>query len=447
MVKRAQVKYKKAPQAPRRFKSSYMFFSTEKHKQIRKELAEKGEIEKVGETIILRWNSDSPLFSPIILWLHNRLMLNNCLSYLLRKQMATTEVAKMVSKAWKSLSAEEREEWEEMARRDKARYEVEKTMYTGPWKVPAKKRSQKDPNAPKRPMSAFLSFSNSKRAQVKEEHPNIGNAEVSRILAQMWKDAPDDERKVHIDKEYRLRQQYKTAIAAWRKNCEDEMEAARKVREDEALRTVLATASKTTDDQTELDYAAQHIEEYAGSHQHQYQHPSQGGPPMQMMNNHGQPNAGQQHPYGGMQQQHHHQAYAQPAYPHHYGYSGGYEEQPAQTESGAYPSAGGQYNDKAPPPPVDGYGQHYYTGYGHPHHHQQGYGTYDESIVDNEFGQALTTSIAVVAAAVIDMSGNADPSAMPYYGGGGYPQDSYPPQQYYPGAAGPPPNSYSYGGY
>ena len=62
MVKRAQVKYKKAPQAPRRFKSSYMFFSTEKHKQIRKELAEKGEIEKVGGTIVLRWNSDSPLF-------------------------------------------------------------------------------------------------------------------------------------------------------------------------------------------------------------------------------------------------------------------------------------------------------------------------------------------------------------------------------------------------
>lgn len=48
MVKRAQVKYKKAPQAPRRFKSSYMFFSTEKHKQIRKELTEKGELEKVG---------------------------------------------------------------------------------------------------------------------------------------------------------------------------------------------------------------------------------------------------------------------------------------------------------------------------------------------------------------------------------------------------------------
>jgi hypothetical protein len=46
---KTQVKYKKAPQAPRRFKSSYMFFSTEKHKQIRKELSEEeGELKKVG---------------------------------------------------------------------------------------------------------------------------------------------------------------------------------------------------------------------------------------------------------------------------------------------------------------------------------------------------------------------------------------------------------------
>jgi hypothetical protein len=41
------VKYKKAPQAPRRFKSSYMFFSTEKHKKIRKELTDKGDMSKV----------------------------------------------------------------------------------------------------------------------------------------------------------------------------------------------------------------------------------------------------------------------------------------------------------------------------------------------------------------------------------------------------------------
>ena len=145
----------------------------------------------------------------------------------------------MVSAAWKALSHDEREKFEDMARRDKARYEVEKTMYAGPWKVPAKKRSQKDPNAPKRPMSAFLSFSNSKRPQVKAENQDLGNAEISRILAQMWKDASEEERKEHIDKEFELRREYKTAIAEWRKESECELEATRKEREDEAMRTAM----------------------------------------------------------------------------------------------------------------------------------------------------------------------------------------------------------------
>jgi hypothetical protein len=45
----APVKYKKAPNAPRRFKSSYMFFSTFKHKQIREELAKEGKNSKVSD--------------------------------------------------------------------------------------------------------------------------------------------------------------------------------------------------------------------------------------------------------------------------------------------------------------------------------------------------------------------------------------------------------------
>lgn len=150
----------------------------------------------------------------------------------------------MVSHAWKNLSSDEREVWEDMARRDKARYEVEKKFYSGPWKVLATKRTQKDPNAPKRPMSAFLAFSNLKRAEVKENNPGLGNSERSRVLAKMWKEAPEDERKKYIDNEYKLRQTYKTAIAEWRRNSEGVMQAARKEREDEALRTVLGTASR-----------------------------------------------------------------------------------------------------------------------------------------------------------------------------------------------------------
>ena len=251
--------------------------------------------------------------------------------------MATTEVAKLVSQAWKSLPAEEREEWEEMARKDKARYEIEKTMYNGPWKIPVQKRSQKDPNAPKRPMSAFLSFSNSKRAKVKEENPHVGNAEISRILAKMWKEAPGEERKKHIDREYKLRQEYKTAIASWKKKCDEQIEATRKARENEALRTVLATASKATDDPTTAGYEGEQTEI---QHDGKYETSNQ--------LNHPPPNAQQQDssfqnaslPYGGFE-------YRSAPYPYHYAY-GTQEDYSQGTTSAQLSSSGATFNRNTP---------------------------------------------------------------------------------------------------
>jgi hypothetical protein len=153
-------------------------------------------------------------------------------------QIATTEVAKLVSKAWKALPTEEREKWDKIAARDKERFEMEKAMYKGPWKVPVSTKPVKDPDAPKRPMSAFLSFSNCKRSSVKQEHPNVPNAGISRLLAKLWSDAPEEERKFHIEQEFRLRQKYKAAIAAWKEKVSNEMLAARQEREERALQAV-----------------------------------------------------------------------------------------------------------------------------------------------------------------------------------------------------------------
>mmetsp|Transcript_18450 Transcript_18450/g.26024 ORF Transcript_18450/g.26024 Transcript_18450/m.26024 type:complete len:576 (-) Transcript_18450:108-1835(-) len=167
-------KYQKAPNAPKRFKSAYMFFSTAKHKEIRSSL---GTVRAATEK--------------------------------------TTTIAKMVSKAWKELPGSQRATWEEMARLDKARYEAEKAEYKGPWKVPKPKRQHKDPNAPKRPMSAFIAYSVKKRSLVREEHPEASSAEIARILSNMWKAAPEDERQHYIDEEYRLRQEYKAEMKKW----------------------------------------------------------------------------------------------------------------------------------------------------------------------------------------------------------------------------------------
>jgi HMG (high mobility group) box len=143
----------------------------------------------------------------------------------------------MVSEAWKNLPPEEREYWEEMARADKERYEMEKSFYDGPWKIPAEK-SSKDPRAPKRPMSAFLAYSNNKRSEVKQNNPSLSNADISRLLASMWKEVNNEEKQHYIEEEMKLREDYKFRIAEWRANEEIEIDLERKKREEMTLRSL-----------------------------------------------------------------------------------------------------------------------------------------------------------------------------------------------------------------
>jgi HMG (high mobility group) box len=142
------------------------------------------------------------------------------------------------------MPADEKEAWENKARKDKARYEVEKSMYKGPWKVPANKRTPKDPSAPKRPMSAFLAFSNKRRAGLKREHPDATNADLSKMLSKTWKEAPEELRKKYMEEEAELRAHYKVEMSKWRKKVAEERKQERTEREDLAMQTAEARANE-----------------------------------------------------------------------------------------------------------------------------------------------------------------------------------------------------------
>jgi len=172
--KRDAAALRKAPQAPKRFKSSYICFFMAKQPDIKEELGDKATV---------------------------------------------TEISKRSAEMWRNLPGKERQHWEEVAAKDKQRYMMEKQSYTGPWQVPWK-RARKDPSAPKRPMSAFLYFSQGRRRKIKEQNPDMKNTEVSRILGEMWRNASEEERRPHVEKEKKERDKYKVAISQWRKEYE-----------------------------------------------------------------------------------------------------------------------------------------------------------------------------------------------------------------------------------
>jgi len=66
-----------------------------------------------------------------------------------------------------------------------------------PWTMGTerKKRAKKDPNAPKRGLSAYMFFANDNRDKVREENPGITFGQVGKSLGDKWKALTESERK------------------------------------------------------------------------------------------------------------------------------------------------------------------------------------------------------------------------------------------------------------
>ena len=111
------------------------------------------------------------------------------------------------------MTKEERDPWDLMAIRDKARFRYEMAHYTGPLKVLKGTKVKKDPNAPKRPTSAFLAYSKVKRDAVLAENPTLRATDVSVILSEMWKDEDPIVKKRFMDQIAALREDYNKQLS------------------------------------------------------------------------------------------------------------------------------------------------------------------------------------------------------------------------------------------
>jgi len=71
------------------------------------------------------------------------------------------------------------------------------TSKENPKKETTKKEKKiKDPNAPKRPASAYLIFQNKIREKVKAENPDSTYQEIVSKIADIWKEMGEEEKKV-----------------------------------------------------------------------------------------------------------------------------------------------------------------------------------------------------------------------------------------------------------
>ncbi|KAG5446049.1 HMG box [Opisthorchis viverrini] len=121
--------------------------------------------------------------------------------------------SKECSEQWKNLTAKEKKKFEDLAAKDKERYRKEMQSYEPPADEGKSRKRKKDPNAPKKALSAFFLFCNDERPKVKADHPDWKVSEIAKELGKRWetcKNKSKYESQAQVEK-----QRYEKAMAKY----------------------------------------------------------------------------------------------------------------------------------------------------------------------------------------------------------------------------------------
>ncbi|KAI8097424.1 high mobility group box domain-containing protein [Halteromyces radiatus] len=69
-------------------------------------------------------------------------------------------------------------------------------------------KRKKDPLAPKRPLSAYMFYSQVNRERVKKENPDITFGQIGKILGREWSELSDKEKDQYIEKAKKDKERY-----------------------------------------------------------------------------------------------------------------------------------------------------------------------------------------------------------------------------------------------
>ncbi|XP_058497455.1 high mobility group protein B2-like [Solea solea] len=126
-----------------------------------------------------------------------------------------SDFSKKCSERWRNMSGKEKLKFEDMAKVDKVRYDREMKTYIPP-KGTKKGKKKKDPNAPKRPPSAFFVFCSDHRPRIKEEHPGISIGDIAKKLGELWSTQTPKDKVPYEAKAGKLKEKYEKEVAAYR---------------------------------------------------------------------------------------------------------------------------------------------------------------------------------------------------------------------------------------
>lgn len=122
-----------------------------------------------------------------------------------------SELAKIAGEKWKTLTDNDKKGYQDLANKDKKRYETDLAngMVTSQKKSKKKvvkdAKKVKDPNAPKKARTAYICF----LAEFRKNNANKGSKLIS-LGAVEWKGMNDEQKKVYIEMEAKDKERYAT---------------------------------------------------------------------------------------------------------------------------------------------------------------------------------------------------------------------------------------------
>ena len=163
------------------------------------------------------------------------------------------QMSKRAAQLWEGITPEEKQKWEQQAAEDKSRYEREIADYTPPFGFDkkgrnvqvkkAKRKKRRDPDAPKRSVSAYVFFGHSERPKIQEENPEIEFKDVGRKLGERWRNLAADEKEKFEVLAQKDRDRYAKEMAAY--NEEKERKAQEALSKQAALDAEATAAAAT----------------------------------------------------------------------------------------------------------------------------------------------------------------------------------------------------------
>lgn len=140
-----------------------------------------------------------------------------------------SETSKKAGEIWKTMTAADKKKYDDLAAKDKLRYEEEVKTLGKRERQPRKgkadedgkasKKAKKDKDAPKRPLSAYFIWTQENRDFVMKKHKiEKAGPEFTRKAAQEWKAVSDAVKKEYDKKAAAAKEQYQKDLAAYKEN-------------------------------------------------------------------------------------------------------------------------------------------------------------------------------------------------------------------------------------